>query len=499
MTDQYPALILITPLLFAFFTFISGWLGRRFAFAFACFALACSTAAAIGLMAQILATGPVSYRLGGWAPPFGIEYYVDYLNGLVLVLVSAVSLVNLVATRQDVDKRYEGKVPVFYTLYLLSVAGHLGIVVTGDAFNLYVLLEIAALSGYALLSMGNARAQLSTLRYLFMGTVGASFYLLGIGYAYIMTGTLNMQDLAVRLAPQFSSPAVITAFGLVLTGLFVKMAFFPLHAWLPNAYSDAGSPASSLIAPMTTKVMVYAMVRMIFSVFTPDLAFSSPLVSNLMVWAAVAAMVAGAFFALAQRDLKRMLAFIVVSEVGYMVGGVWLGNRIGVSGSILHIVNDAVMTLCVFLCVGAIAYRTNSTSFESLRGLSRRQPFTMAAFVIGALAMIGVPPTCGFYSKWYLILGGLEAGHWGFVCALLLSSLINIVMFFRIFEISFFEPYGDMHGDHYHGPPHEEINDAPWGMVVPLLAVAAGLIVLGLYSGDLVTRIIDLAIPATIV
>ncbi|WP_461210566.1 complex I subunit 5 family protein [Desulfocurvus sp. DL9XJH121] len=499
MTHQYPALILIIPLLFSFFTFISGWLGRRFAFALACFALLCSAASAVALLLQILATGPVSYHLGHWPPPIGIEYYVDYLNGLVLVLVSCVGLVNLVATREDVEKRYAGRVPVFYTLYLLSVTGHLGIVVTGDAFNLYVLLEITALSGYALLAMGNAKAQLSTLRYLFMGTVGASFYLLGVGYLYIKTGSLNMQDISRLIQPMADSPAILTAFGLVLVGLFTKMAFFPVHAWLPNAYSDAESPASSLIAPLTTKVMVYAMARMVITVFTPDMAFKNPLIAEGMVWAAVVAMVAGAFFALAQRDLKRMLAFIVVSEVGYMVGGLWLGNRLGMSGSILHIVNDSVMTLCVFLCVGSFAYHSGTTSFESLRGISRRQPFTMAAFVIGALAMIGVPPTCGFYSKWYLILGGLTAGHWGFVGALILSSLINIVLFFRIFEISYFEPYGDMHGAHYHGPPHEEINDAPWGMVVPLLAVAAGLVVLGLYSGDLVTKIIDLAIPATIV
>ena len=498
MTDQYPAIILIAPLYLALFTFISGWLGRKVSFAFAVLALALSSAASVGLLMQVLANGPVSYHLAGWAPPFGIEYYVDYLNGLVLALISIVTLVNLIATRADVERTYGDKTPVFYSLYLLSVAGHLGIVVTGDAFNLYVLLEIAALSGYALLSLGNTRAQLSTLRYLFMGTVGASFYLLGVGYLYIMTGTLNMLDLAELIKPMYHSPAVLAAFALVLTGIFVKMALFPLHAWLPGAYSDAGSPASSLIAPMTTKVMVYAMVRMVLTVFGPEFSFQNPIIAQGMVWVAVVAMVAGAFFALAQRDLKRMLAYIVVSEVGYMVGGLWLGNRMGMSGSILHIVNDSVMTLCVFLCVGAIAYRQGDTSFESLKGLSRKQPFTMAAFVIGALAMIGVPPTCGFYSKWYLILGGLAGAHYEFVAALILSSLINIVLFFRIFEISYFEPYGDMHGEHYHGPPHEEINDAPWGMVVPMLAVAAGLIVLGLYSGDIVTRIIDFAIPASI-
>lgn len=499
MIDQYPSLIMIGPLLCALFVFISSWFSRKPAFAIATVALGLSVFSAVGLLTQVLANGPLSYRIGGWAPPMGIEYHVDYLNALVLMVVSTLAFWNLIATRPDIEKSYGDKAPVFYTLYLLSVAGHLGIVVTGDAFNLYVLLEIAALSGYALLSMGNTRAHLSTLRYLFMGTVGASFYLLGVGYMYIMTGTLNMLDLARLLPPLYDSPSIAAAFGLVLVGIFIKMAFFPLHAWLPGAYSDANSPASSLIAPMTTKVMVYAMIRICLTVFTPALTFKSALFADAMVWAAVVAMVMGAFFALTQKDMKKMLTYVLISEVGYMVGGFWLGNRLGMTGSILHIVNDAVMTLCVFLCVGCITYRTGSTQFESLKGLSRKQPYTMAALVIGGLAMIGVPPTCGFYSKWYLILGGLDAGHYEFVAALVFSSLINIILFFRIFEIAFFEPYGDMHGAHYHGPAHETVQDAPWNMVLPLLVVAVGLIVLGFYSGAIVTNIIDFAIPATII
>lgn len=496
--NQYPALILIAPLLSAFAVAIGGWFGRRIHFPVTVAALGVSVLSAIGLLTQVMADGPFSYRLGGWAPPFGIEYYIDHLTALVLLVVAGLGFLNLIATRADVERRYEGKVPVFYTLYLLSVAGHLGIVVTGDAFNLYVLLEIVALSGYALLAMGGAKSALSTLRYLFMGTVGASFYLLGVGYLYIMTGTLNMQDLATILPNLYTNPAILAAFGLIMAGVFVKMAFFPMHAWLPGAYGDAGSPASSLIAPMTTKVMVYVMIRMMLTVFKPDFVFSSPEMSEAIVWMAVAAMMAGAFFALSQRDLKRMLTFVLISEVGYMVGGAWLGNRIGMSGSILHIVNDAMMTLAAFLCVGCIAYRQQTTRFEDLRGLFRKQPFTMTALVITALAMIGVPPTCGFFSKWYLILGGLQAGHIGFVAALILSSLMNIVLFFRVFEIAHFEPYPENH-DHGHGPVPVEMKDAPWGMVVPLLIVAGGLIVLGLYSGDIVTHIIDFAIPANIV
>ncbi len=495
ITAQFPALVVVTPLILALFAFISGWVKRPFAFFFATVALGVSLFASAFLLGQVMATGPISYRMADWVPPMGIEYYVDHLSALVLVVVSAIAFINLIATKADAIKCYGKHLSTFYSLYLLSVAGHLGIVITGDAFNLYVLLEIAALSGYALLGMGSSKAPLSTLRYLLLGTVGASFYLLGVGYLYIMTGTLNMLDLS-RMLPLLTEAAggvpipVIGAFGLIMAGAFIKMAFFPLHAWLPSAYTDAASPASSLIAPMTTKVMVYVMIRMVLSVFSPGIAFISPVFNTTIVWAAVVAILAGGLFALASRDLKRMLTFIIVAEVGYMVGGIWLGNPTAMSGAILHIVNDAAMTLCVFLAAGAIAYRTDSLQFKDLKGLFRKQPFTMTAFVIGGLSMIGVPPTCGFFSKWYLVLGGIEAGHFGFVAALIISSLINIVLFFRIFEIAYYEPFGEMHGGHYHGPPHEKIHDAPWSMVAPLLAVAAGLIVLGLYSGDIVTNVI---------
>jgi len=246
---------------------------------------------------------------------------------------------------------------------------------------------------------------------------------------------------------------------------------------------------------LTTKVMIYVMVRICLTVFTPAYTFQNLGVSQAVVWLAVLAMVMGSFMALAQKSLKRTLTYIVIAEVGYMVGGFWLANRAAMTGAILHIINDAAMTLCVFLAACSIRFKLGSDRFESLKGVFRKQPLTMAALVVGALSIIGVPPTCGFFSKWYLISGGLEAGHYGFVAALLFSSLINAMLFFRIFEIGHFEPFSS---HHHHGPPAERINEAPASMLVSLILAAAGLIILGLYSGDLVTKIIAFAIPAQI-
>jgi multicomponent Na+:H+ antiporter subunit D len=496
MSHHYPALLVIVPLLAAFIISASGWIYKKLCYPIAVAALAVSAYASIGLLLRVLNEGVVHYRLGGWPPPWGIAYYVDHLNALILCVVAVVALVNLIAAQKSIEIEFPDKIGPFYTLYVLMVTGLLGIVITGDAFNLYVLLEIAALTGYGLIAMGEDRAPLATLNYLYMGTIGACFYLLGVGYLYIVTGSLNMADIAAILPSLYHSKAVLAAFIICMVGVWLKMAFFPLHAWLPNAYTYAPSASSSLIAPLVTKVMIYVMIRLMLSVFTPKFVFTTLSISDPIVWLAAIAITMGAILALAERNLKKMLTYVIIAEVGYMVGGAWLGNRAGMTGAILHIVNDALMTLCVFLVAGNIVYKVKGYAFEDLQGLFRKMPYTMGAFVIGALAIIGVPPTCGFFSKWYLIKGAIEAGHYGFMAALLFSSLINVVLFFRIIEIGYYEPFSDHHG---HGSDSEPFDEAPLPMLVPLLLVAASLVVVGMYTGDIVTHIIQFAIPKSII
>lgn len=501
MSEHYPALLVILPLLFSFFISACGWLRPAACFPLAVAALFSSLLVSLGLLGKVTTGGPVSYRLGGWPPPWGIYYQVDHLNVLVLAVTAAVAFVNLIGARSTVERDFPDKAGPFYTLYVLFVVGLLGMVVTGDAFNLYVLLEIAAITGYALIAFGKGRASLSCLNYIFMGTIGACFYLLGVGYLYIVTGSLNMEDLARLLPALYQSRVVTVAFVIMMVGIWLKMAFFPLHAWLPNAYTYAPSPVSSLVAPLMTKVMVYVMIRMVLTVFTPTYAFKVLGLSEAVVWLAVIAIVASSFLALAEKDFKRMLTFVVVAEVGYMVGGFWLGNRTGLTGAILHIVNDALMTLCLFLAVGNIVHVKGQSRIEGLQGLFGTMPWTMGALVVGAMSIIGVPPTCGFFSKWYLLLGAIEAGHYGFLAALLFSSLVSVVLFFRVFEIAFFEPFGSSHGAaHGHGSAHgggeAGIREAPLGMLVPLWVTALGLILVGLYTGEIVGRVIGHAIPA---
>jgi len=492
MSEHLPAFVIVVPLLSSFLIAAIGWYRQNYCFPVAVVALAVSLYASVDLLIAVLQTNGIAYRLGGWPPPWGIAYQVDHLNGIILVVINAVAFINLIATRLNVIQDFPEKIGSFYTLYLLFITGLSGIVVTGDAFNLYVLLEIASLTGYALLGLGKEHAPLASLHYVFMGTIGASFYLLGIGYLYLITGSLNMADIAGILPKLYHSKVVLIAFIICLTGLFIKMALFPFHTWLPNAYTYSPSASITIIAPLTTKVMIYVMIRILLYVFTPQFAFASETLSSAFVWLAVVGIVTASILALAETRLKRFLTYIIIAEVGYMVGGIWLGNRAGITGAILHIINDAAMTLCVFLAAGSILYRLKGDTFDDLKGLFHKMPFSMAGFVVAAMSIIGVPPTCGFFSKWYLISGGIAARHYGFVIALLFSSLINVVLFFRVIELSFF------HTDGHHDRPKESLNEAPLSMLISLMVVAAGLIVLGIYTESIVSKIIHFAIPTGI-
>jgi len=492
--EQYPVLIVVVPLLSAFLINILGNMDKRFCYPATLLALAASLAAAVATLCRVANEGVIHYRVGGWAPPFGIEYVIDHLNALVLVVVVGVAFVAAIASKRSVEEEFPHKVTQFYTLFVLLTTGLLGMTITGDAFNLYVLMEISALTNYALIAMGGNRALMASFNYVVIGTIGACFYLLGVGHLYIMTGSLNMADIISILPGLYGTNAILVAAILMLLGAWIKMAFFPLHGWLPNAYTYAPSATSSLVAPLMTKVSVYIMIRVMFSVLGATYVFTVLPVKELIVWLATAAIVGGSLFALSQKDFKRMLTYLVVAEVGYMVGGVWLATERGITGAILHIVNDAVMTLCLFLFAAIVVYKTKGHQLTNLQGLFKKMPVTMAAFAVGALSMIGVPPTAGFFSKWYLILGGIDAGQWQFVVALLFSSLVNAVLFFRIFEIAYYEPQGDHHG---HSAP-VAIDEAPLSMLLPLVAVAITIILLGLYSGEIVTTFIQHAVPAGI-
>jgi multicomponent Na+:H+ antiporter subunit D len=489
---QFIPLIIIIPLLFSYITPLIGWWNKRLCYPWIIIALSSSLLSSLITLYWVMTHGTMHYHFGGWLPPWGIEYVVDHLNALMLVIVSSIGFLVAIYSKRSVEQEIPEKLACFYTVFLLEVTGLLGIVITGDMFNLYVFLEIASLSGYALIAIGEDGAAVASFRYIIMGTIGACFYLLGVGYLYISTGSLNMADLSKIIPPLYHSKAVLTAFAFFMVGVSIKMALFPLHMWLPEAYTRAPSATSALIAPLMTKVAVYVMIRIMFTVFRPYFSIEVLPVTTILSWIAVIAIVCGAVMALAQRDLKKMLCYLIVAEVGYMVGGIGLANRLGLTGTVLHILNDAVMTVSLFLIAGIVMLKVGERDIYQLRYLFRRMPITMGAFIIVALSMIGIPPTCGFFSKWYLILGAVEAQNWAFVVAILMSSLINAILFFRIIEVAYYVPAYSYAGGSQEKVPMDE---APLSMLIPTLITSVGIILIGIFAGKIVADIIRFAIP----
>ena len=494
MITQTPILIVVIPLLAAFFCPLIGLWRKGLCYFWVIIALLLCVLASIDTLFTVIGSGTIHYHLGGWLPPFGIEYVIDHLNAMMLIVVSIISLIVAIYSKPNVEQELPKKVVYFYTVFLLQVAGFLGIVITGDLFNLYVFLEIASLAGYALIAVGEDGAPLATFRYIVMGTIGACFYLLGISYIYIATGSLNMADVQQLLPKLYHSKVILTAIAFLLVGLAIKMALFPVHVWLPDAYTKAPSASSALIASLMTKISLYVMIRVLFTVFKPQLSTKLLPVTDIMAWAGFVAICGGAIMALAQTDFKRMLCYIVVAEVGYIVGGVGLANTTAMKGAILHILNDAVMTAGLFTVAGIIMYKMGHHDLSDFKGLFKKMPFTMSAFVIGALSIIGVPPTCGFFSKWYLIQGAVIAKHWAFIVALLGSSLINVILFFRIIEIGYV--FHDSHERHTHNSVGAIVTDeAPLIMLIPTISMAVAIILIGLCNQKILSNIISYAVP----
>jgi multicomponent Na+:H+ antiporter subunit D len=500
--SQLAILVVAIPLLFALVTPVVGWWKRKWCWPLVVVALALSLVASMGIAYSVVIDGPLSYYLGGWEPPWGIEYRIDHLGAFMTLVLTFISLMAAVYARRSIERELPDREPSFYCVFLLLVTGLLGIVVTGDMFNLYVFLEIASLTAYALIAVGEERAAFSAFRYVIVGTIGACFYLLGVGYLYIVTGSLNMADLSEILPQLHDSRVVLVAFGFLLIGIAMKMALFPLHVWLPDSYTYAPSAVSALLAPLMTKVGAYVMIRIMFGIFGPVFSIEVAPTTTLLSSIAAIAILVGCVMALAQVDLKRMLSYILVAEVGYIALGVGLANRNGLTGAILHIVNDAFMMGCLFFAVGAVFYKTGTRNIYQLGYLHRRMPFTMGALVVAGLSVIGIPPLCGFFSKWYLILGAIDGQQWIFVAVLLASSLLSAILFFRVIDNAYFDHMQASSGDSHPGSgvarsQRAEIDEAPLSMLVPTLVTALGVVVLGVSSMKIISTLIQHAVPAS--
>ena len=429
---------------------------------------AATFAVAVALAIAVADGSEIAYLLGGWAAPWGIEYRIDALNALVLVIVTGASSVSLVHARFSVAREVRReRIGLFYTAWLLCLTGMLGMAITGDVFNVFVFLEIASLSTYVLVALGpGPAALLAAFRYLVLGSIGATFFLVGVGLLYMMTGTLNMADLSARIGDVDHTRTVAAGVVFVVLGIGLKAAVFPLHAWLPAAYAHAPSSAAAFLAGTSTKVSIYVLVRFLFDIFGVDLAFERLGFGALLIPLAIAGVLAGSAIAVFQDSVKRLLAWSSIAQLGYMVLGLGLGTASGVAASVLHLFNHAVMKVALFLALGNLVYRTGSDAIENLSGLGRRMPWTMGALLVAAMSIVGVPLTAGFVSKWYLLRAALVDGMWPVAVVILVSSLLAAVYMWRVLNAAFFtQPLPDSVQAH--------ASEAHWTMVAPVVVLAA--------------------------
>jgi multicomponent Na+:H+ antiporter subunit D len=394
------------------------------------------------LFNQVLDEGVISYALGGWLSPWGIEYRLDKLTVFMLLIINAIAAIVLLGARESIKQEISSdRIYLFYTAFLLNLTGLLGVIVTGDAFNLFVFIEIASLSSYAMISVGRDRRCLyAAFRYLIFGTIGASFILISVGLLYALTGTLNMLDIFEQLQKVENSKTLFTAIAFFIVGVGIKAAIFPLHLWMPDAYTYSPSIASTFFAGTTTKVFIYVLIRFIYSILGYELVFNELLFNEILMLFACAGILYGSYIAIKQDSLKRLLAYSSVAQLGYMLLGISLATQAGLAAGLIHIFNHAIIKVTLFLSVVAIVYYTKTDSISRLAGLFKTMPMSMLAFFIAGLSIIGVPTTAGFISKWYLIKACVESGDWALVIVIVFSSLLAIVYIWRFVEVAYFKP-----------------------------------------------------------
>jgi multicomponent Na+:H+ antiporter subunit D len=416
--------------------------------------------------------GEIHYALGGWVAPYGIEYVVDPVNAWVIVIVALIGALVTPYARMSVKREIsEDRIPLFYAAFILCLTGLLGIAVTGDVFNVFVFLEISSLSAYALIALGkDRRALTASFQYLIMGSVGATFIVIGIGLMYVMTGTLNMADLANRLPEVASTRTIPVAFTFLTVGITLKLALFPLHLWLPNAYTYAPSAVTVFIASTATKVAVYLLLRFFFTIFGVTFSFDVMQLDRILMPLALVAILTMSLVAIYQENVKRLLAYSSIAQIGYIVLGISLASVLGLTAGILHLFNHALMKGALFMSMGCVMYRVGSVRLERMGGLGRAMPWTMAAFVVGGLSLIGAPLTVGFISKWYLVQAALEQGMWPVAGVVLLGSLLALMYVWKVIEVAYFREVD----------PELGITEAPLSLLAPTWVLALSNVYFGI-------------------
>lgn len=483
MIENLPVLIVVIPLMTALLSPILSMIKKELIKVVMILSLIASFLMSCLLLKEVIAKGPIHYAMGNWQPPFGIDFLIDTLNGTLLVLIGAIGLLTAFYSTSFIKSMDKFKTGGYFSMLNLLITGLLGMVATGDVFNMYVFLEVASISAYTIIAMGGDKGVLSAFRYLLIGTVGAGFYLIGIAFLYAETGSLNMEDIGSIIGPIMGSGPIFLAMAFFIGGFGIKMALFPLHSWQPAAYTNSHPGGAPLIAGVMAKVPAYAMLRFFFFIFNPgnNYVHDMLIVVGLMSSAGI---IYGSVQAIKQKDLRRMLAYSSIAQIGYIGIGLAVGSYYGLIGGVLHMIYHSIAKSGLFYCAGAIKYKYDIVNINKMGQIYKTMPKTVGAMVIFALSMIGVPPMGGFFSKWYLALGATHHGYYIYIFVIILSSLLNGIYFFRLMERIFMGENLVLETVH-----HEKKQDVPLSMELPIIISAILIIALGIFNGEIVNTL----------
>lgn len=439
---------------------------------------------AILTLTPLFAGGTFVYKMGGWIPPIGINLVLDGLSSLMLFTVTLVSFAATIFSIEYMKKfTAKGK---YYTLFMLMLAGMNGVVLTGDFFNMFVFLEIAAVASYALVAFGTESEELeASFKYMVMGSVASALILLGVIIMYSLTGTLNMAHVAKMVADYGLSTSKLFCAALFIMGFGLKAALVPFHAWLPDAHPSAPAPISAMLSGVLIKALgVYAIARIFINVFG-----LTPMISNILIALGTISMIVGALLAIGQEDLKRLLAYSSISQVGYIILGLGIGTPLAILGGLFHLFNHATFKSLLFLNSGAIESSTGTRKLEEMGGLTERLPVTSWTGIIGSLSIAGIPPLNGFWSKLIIIIGAVMAKRF-FVAALAtLVSVITLAYFLRVQRFAFFGALP---------AKLSEIKESPRLMLGSLVALSALCVIVGLSFPLVINWILDPAVKVLV-
>ena len=434
-------MILAAPILIPLITAILAFLLRRRPQAARLISVVGSVgllAASIVLVIEVIDQGPIAAQMGGWQAPFGISLVADLLGAAMVVITGIVAVAVAVYGLADVTSRAETLGHHALTHALLT--GVCGAFLTGDLFNLYVWFEVMLIASFGLLILDGKRAQIDgAIKYVALNLVATICFLIGVGMLYGVTGTLNMADLSLRVAELGEAPVVIATAAFFLFAFGAKAAMFPAFFWLPAAYHTPSVTVSALFSALLTKVGVYALIR----VFTLIYDTQMPAIQTVLLVGAVLTMVIGVLGAAAQNEVRRILSFHIISQIGYMVLGLALYTPLALVGAIFYLIHHIVVKANLFLIGGVVARLTGSEALPRIGGLWASRPWLGILFLIPALSLAGIPPLSGFWAKLLIIQASLEVEAYLIAGIALLVGLLTVFSMSKIWLEAFWKPHPD--------------------------------------------------------